>query len=253
MRTTRGIKVFADSPARRAVLAVAVWALAALAFFGVLVVLEEAVVNVGDLTRDTAAVADVPFWTGAISMLGLWIWAAVAGACFTAGMALRARGAHTERAWYLLGLSAISALMLFDDGYLGHENLVPSLLSTPFPERITLGALGLFALAVAYRFRKVILAGRPLLLILATACFAASFLMDGLGVKHGSFSIEDYVKFVGLGTFLVYSLREAHDALLERDQDEALTGPEPRRPARAGAPAAASGLDRGGFEPPSNG
>jgi hypothetical protein len=195
----------------KTLVATAVWIASACASFGVLHALGEVGISVGKLTRDTTSVADVAPWTGGLSTLGLLAWAAAAGACFTAGMTLRARGTQMEQASYFLALSALAVVLLIDDGYLVHEYVAPTLFGAP--EKVTLGIYVVLALAVAYRFRGVILAGRPLLLALATACFAASFLIDGYGLRHQDFTIEDYLKFVGLGTFVVYSLREAQRAL----------------------------------------
>jgi hypothetical protein len=195
---------------RRLVVAVAVWAMAALAFFGVLHVLDTLDLSVSKITRDTAVVADMPYWTGALSTLGLLAWAAAATACLIAGTTLRVVGGQPQQAGYLLALGALTLMLLMDDAYLVHEVVVPRYFGVP--EEATLGLYLVAAAGVAYRWRRAILAGRPLLLGLSTVCLVGSYQLD-VGIIHGNLIFEDFLKYVGIGTFLFYCVREAHLSL----------------------------------------
>jgi hypothetical protein len=134
----------------------------------------------------------------ALSTLGLLAWAAAATACLIAGTALRVAGRQPQQAGFLLALGALTLFVLVDDAYLVHEVVAPEYFGVP--EEATLALYLVPAAAVAYRWRRATLAGRPLLLILSTLCLANSYLLDA-GIIHGDLIIEDYLKYVGIGTF----------------------------------------------------
>jgi hypothetical protein len=74
------------------------------------------------LTRDTAAVANLPFFTGWINYLGAVLMAAAASiALFTT---VHVRAAHVRAGRYLAGLGLLSLLLLGDDLFMLHDGLL---------------------------------------------------------------------------------------------------------------------------------
>jgi len=172
---------------------------------------------VEEVTPDPSSVTGSSAYVGLGSMIGLMMWAGAAGAALTAAFALRARGRRPEEVRFLLATGALALVAGVDDAALVHEQIAPAWLG--IPQVVVLGAYGVIALAWILRFRERLRESDVLLLGLAGACFAVSILIDQVLVSR---VVEDSFKYLGLATFLVYVVREAHASLVEAPQEDGL-------------------------------
>lgn len=127
------------------------------------------------LTGDPAAIAGAPAWFGFFSQAGLFFWSAAASFCALAYAVLRGHGGKPAPTRFLLATSALSALLLVDDAYLLHEQVLPRF---GVPEFIVL--FGYVALGSAYLwfFRKLMLGSNYVLLLAAASGLVTSLLSD---------------------------------------------------------------------------
>jgi hypothetical protein len=188
---------------------------------------------------DPLAMAGAPPLLGFLSNLGILIWAGSAGACLVAVLVLR-HGTTSGDAEYLrffVVAGALTTVLVLDDTYQLHEELIPSLLGGG-QTFVILGYVVVVA-TFLWRFRRLILSTEWLILAAAGVTFAASIAIDllpsalgrlpgGLAIDIGSPSyeyvsslIEDGMKFVGITLWFVYFVRETVAAVLAIGRDGA--------------------------------
>lgn len=155
------------------------------------------------LTRDPAAIMNAAFYTGAISSLGAVLWSATAGICFfTHSLLGRAEPRAGERS-FLAASGLLTSLLLTDDLFQVHEEVVPNHLGVS--EKVVLAAYALLALRWLYVYRATILAGDYPVLALALGCFAISVGIDQLAREAPTtIFLEDCAKFLGIVTWLTF-------------------------------------------------
>ena len=171
------------------------------------------------LTRDTAAVASVPFWSGAISTLGLMLWTLAVGACLVAGLVLNALPGQERMSRLLLATAGLVTLIALDDALQFHERIAPDYLGIPQPAAYAV--LALPALAYAIRFRVELMEGDRLLLCLGVGLLVLSAGADNLrflaslpGVTTEQIRIvEDIAKEVGRIAFVAWCFDSSRAAL----------------------------------------
>ena len=79
----------------------------------------------GDLFRDTTSVVNAPLYVGALSTLGLFLWAAAATLClFTAALLWQSAAPRAECTFFL-GAGLLTGTLLLDDAFLIHESIAP--------------------------------------------------------------------------------------------------------------------------------
>lgn len=162
--------------------------------------------RVAEVTRDVQAVAELPFYTGGLSTLGLLLWSASAAMCFLAYAVLRAE--KDSPLIRLLGLGgAFTLLLLLDDAYMLHDRIFPLL---GLPGAILSGLYGVIVGGLALRYRTV-WARTPYFLILLSLCgMGTSVLVDGLvdarllGVNGIVYLAEDGSKLIGIVLWTSY-------------------------------------------------
>ena len=164
---------------------------------------------------------------GFVSNLGILLWAAAAGACLVGALGLRhERDAdRVEQRTFFAASAALTTLLVLDDMFQLHEDLVPSLLG----RGQTFILLGYVVLVGVYlwRFRRLLATTEWALLAAAGAGFAISIGMDvlplalsylpgGLGIDTESAPfefvehlLEDGAKLVGIALWLAFYLRTA--------------------------------------------
>jgi len=104
------------------------------------VVMSERIPDIGHLTRDPTAVAEVPWWTGVLSRLTNLCWAVAATVNLVA-----ARASVPSRRQPLLLLGVLSAAFAIDDAMLVHETVMPNL---GVPEEFVLATYALAGLVL---------------------------------------------------------------------------------------------------------
>lgn len=178
-----------------------------------------------DMLRDTAAVLGGPAYAGALSTLGLMLWACAAALClYTAAVQPLARG-------FWLTAGGITLMLLADDWLLLHENAFPVYLG--IPEYLVYGA---YALALAYyivHYRHLLLRAEYWLVLVTFGSFAGSLGIDRLdGVVYipGFYLIEDGAKLIGITSWLMFHARLSVSFVTERDRWVDLAGTPSRQP-----------------------
>jgi hypothetical protein len=188
-----------------------------------------------DLSRDIADTARLPWWTGALSLLALMLWAAAAAICALTALAIKGR--EPERSRFLFGTAALLVAVAVDDALQLHETVAPEELGVP--ESAADVVLALAASLWLASFWRQVLATRVWVLGLSVVFFAGSLLSDVLVI--GPTAAEDWLKNSGIAILLLWCGDTALQALraAEATPGDALSEPRPRRgPAGATPPPA---------------
>ena len=160
-------------------------------------------VPISDLTRDTAAIGQLPFYAGFLSQIGILLWAASAMLCFFSATVLPNCRASYRKLKRFLFVSAFLTLILgLDDAFLLHETVFPQL---GIPSKVTYVSYGVFLLAYFLGFYTLILKTDHILIAIALGFFGISIAIDMLNLSgQRAFLFEDGAKLVGIVSWLVY-------------------------------------------------
>ena len=146
-----------------------------------------------------------PFYVGLVSNFGVLLWCTTAAVCFFTYMVLQSQK-RLKAASFFLWSAGISTVLLFDDLFLIHEEVMPFYLG--ISEKKVFAGYGLLILGYLLRWWKQIRHTDYLLLAIAFACFGLSILVD-LFAKYGlkSLFLEDSFKLTGIVSWSAYYLR----------------------------------------------
>jgi len=181
-------------------------------------------VDADDLSRDIADTAKVPWWTGALSMLALMLWAAAAAVCALAAIAVWHQ--QPDRARFLFGTAALLMFAAVDDSLQLHETVGPEKLGVP--ESVAYGVLAAAAGLWLVSFWRQILASRVWVLGLAAIFFFGSLLSDVLVI--GPTAAEDWLKNSGIAILLIWCADTSLQALRSVEApDQVVSEPRPKR------------------------
>jgi hypothetical protein len=191
-------------------------------------------------TRDPAAIYESDPFYGALSSLGVVLWAAAASiALFTAGLLPRTPR-ERELSGFLFSAGTFTCWLLLDDLFMFHEHVIPDALGIPQTAIILAYGAIVAALLVRYRAALALTDHRPL--VLALGFFAASVLIDqGPGGWHewsGLVVVEDGAKLFGIVSWLVFFAATAKAAALRTLNDPVSARAE--WPSRSRTPVAAA-------------
>jgi hypothetical protein len=169
-------------------------------------------------TKDMAALTRVHPFISVISSLGTFMYViAAAISLFACAVAARSGG---RRPGHLLYGGILSSYLAVDDFYMLHEFVLPRY--TGIGEKLVYAALATAILFFLYRYRSLILALKPALLLAALACFGGSVLSDLLGdslkAALGSmeYLLEDGLKFIGISLWAAWFVTAALQELVPR-------------------------------------
>ncbi len=166
--------------------------------------------TIHELVTDVNSITEMPFYVGAISQLGMLLWAAAAAICLWSAAYLGRAGASPARR-YVLFAGLLTLALLLDDLFLIHEEVMPEYLG--IPEKVFLAGYLVAIVAFLYTNRAEILGSEYLLLGLALALFGASVFLDAIPNRFYDSVywmpkleklFEDGFKFAGIATWLVY-------------------------------------------------
>ncbi len=178
----------------------------------------------GVLSRDPLVVAETEaqccrFYYGALSNLGVLLWALAAGAALAAGVALRRAArrnnaapdpapdvAAARRARFFIAAGLLSLLLAGDDLFTIHEGAE---IVFAGGEELVLGVYALLAAAFIWLFRRELLTDCPLFFMLAGALLTLSVAADVVFGEAAGFAFEDGAKFLGIAAWSGYFLRRA--------------------------------------------
>lgn len=171
----------------------------------------------GNLTRDPVAVADVPIWTGFISQIGIFFWAAAAMVCLFSSVVLPRTPKNARIRLFFFASGALTLLLGLDDAFLLHEEVFPRL---GVPEHAVYAAYVGAVMYYLVAFRVTIGDSEFLLLGIALSGFALSVLSD---LVAGPFLFEDGVKLLGIVTWLTYYARTTFFACRQAMAENSVT------------------------------
>ncbi|WGF88674.1 hypothetical protein [Marinivivus vitaminiproducens] len=160
------------------------------------------------LTGDIFSLASVPFYSGLLSNLGVFLWCAAAAvslfvATLTVGRPELRRFRHL-----LFAFGMLSALFMLDDFFTLHENVLPYFLGVP--EEVSVPVYGALMLAAVLVFLPELRDVGPALLIAAMGCFALSIgadVMEYLTPARWPRVMDAMAKFVGISAWTTFVVR----------------------------------------------
>lgn len=167
-------------------------------------------VPIGNLMRDPNAVANVPYYIGAVSNFGVLLWAAAATVGLFGAAAVRRLGGEMRYIRFLLAGATLSLLLMFDDLLMLHEAALPQIFG--WHEKAILAVYGLALISYLLLFSRTILQHDWPILGAAFAFFAGSILLDRMDFTSlTSFMelCEDGCKFLGAALWLGFHARAA--------------------------------------------
>jgi hypothetical protein len=175
------------------------------------------------LTRDVAAIADLPFYAGILSQMGGLLWAASLAICVFALMTLgKQNQPFTASKRLLFQASILTAVLLFDDVFQFHEEIGEDYLG--ISEKVSVLAIVFLGLFFLFSNLREILNSEYLILGLALGLFGGSVFLDAADLEDfgriGKFFsdqlqtfAEDGLKFAGITTWLVYFARYGYQKI----------------------------------------
>jgi hypothetical protein len=161
-------------------------------------------VPLGELMRDSLLVAEVSedcchIYYGAVSNLGVLIWAGGSAILFFAAIVVALLGAHAHRAYLVQFVLAgiLTALLCVDDFFLIHDIVLPKL---GFSEMLAYAVYAAFAMVYVFTARNEILAARWPMFLVSVFCLALSVEIDVFMNIDSDFRllVEDGAKLMGI-------------------------------------------------------
>ncbi|MEZ5721769.1 MAG: hypothetical protein R3D59_08955 [Paracoccaceae bacterium] len=159
---------------------------------------------VASLTRDPVSVLGGSVLVGAMSQLGLFLWAAGAAAGFLGAAFARRVGDESAAILFPFLTGLLSLVLGLDDCFQFHEEIGPVF---GLPQDATLGAYAIAAVAVFWVYRAFVARTDLVLLAMAAAGFGASIFLDVLEpLRHSGagYLLEDGAKFFGIAAWSLY-------------------------------------------------
>jgi hypothetical protein len=175
------------------------------AFFGAIVA-AFAVSGIGmaKLSRDPAELADVQFYYGLLSNLGILVWAAGAFISFFASFHVEGSQIRSLLRW----AGILTLILLLDDFLLIHEEVFPNVLH--LPERLVYVFYLITFPAFFFRHLKVILRETEYRILgLGIVLMGMSVLVD-IHLLPGGIDVEDGLKLAGMVAYSYYWVFTSH-------------------------------------------
>lgn len=174
---------------------VAVWTLGLIALAAAL---GQGVIRHETLLLDPVSTGGLPWYTGLISQLGAVVWCiAVCAAAFGSAVSHLEGRAGAFR--FLLGAAGVGTVMLVDDLFLLHSNVLPRLLGTS--KTMVLATYALLILLWLARSLSEISRTRVHLLVATGGALGLSVIADQLGL---ALWMEDGPKMLGILAWATY-------------------------------------------------
>lgn len=178
-------------------------------------------VTIPELTRDTADVAGVPFYTGAISNLGIVFWIITASVCLLTAEVLPKGATPKGEVSFVRASGYMTAVLGADDLFMVHDAVGPRYLG--ISSEWIYGVYVVVICLILVRYRAVIMRNDYVLLVASLAFLAASLGVDvihdlklfegGLASIGLRFLLEDGLKLLGIGGWLAYFVSLCHALL----------------------------------------
>ncbi len=172
-------------------------------------------VPIGELMRDSLLVAEVSedcchIYYGAVSNIGVLLWAAGAAILFFTALVMLLAGGSDQRHLvfqFILG-GVLTTLLCVDDFFLVHDVVLPKL---GFSETVAYVVYAVIALIYVIYARNEILAARWPMFLISIFCLALSVKIDVFMNYDNDFRllIEDGAKLIGIAAWLSFHAETA--------------------------------------------
>ncbi len=174
--------------------------------------------KIQNILKDVAAIGKLPFYSGAISQLGLLIWSATTALCFFSFFVLRKIDpSRKDTLNFLLFAGFLSGYLTLDDTYMLHEVFFPDALTfLPSADKVVIILVGIATLSFLYFNRREILRNEFGVLSLALMLFGLSVTLDVIpsrfyeniyALEKIEYILEDGAKFAAIVTWYVFFAR----------------------------------------------
>lgn len=166
--------------------------------------------SIGNLVRDPNAIADQPFYFGALEYAGILLMAMAGGIAVFSGVLLRGAPAR-----FLICGGLLTLLLVCDDLFMLHENSSAFHLN----ERITFGIYGACALLFAVANFSCLLKSPFILLAIAALFFVLALAVDVFPFLVSALPTggEDLIELVGICFWSLYFLVQSRRMLAHMD------------------------------------
>ena len=159
------------------------------------------------MTRDPAATTDAEFYLGFLSNLGIMLWSAAAAVCLFTAVVLHRRRAQRQ-SLFLLVSGLFSLVLVLDDAFMLHEEVLPGRLHVP--QLAVYAGYAILISGYLVFFARDILRTDYLLLATALSFLGLSMGMDEfLPFNDLETMIEDGMKFSGIVFWTSYHVHAA--------------------------------------------
>lgn len=176
-----------------------------IAILGALVVVSlQFDIPISVFTRDPAAIAHVPLYSGFVSNLGVLFWCATVAISLFTVITLVNSDHDGKPLLFLLAMSVQTGLLMLDDLFLFHEKIYPKVFH--IPEKGAFVLYGIYLLACLVYFRAVVLKSNYFVLLLSFALLGLSIVVDTFPEDWSEFHhlFEDGFKLLGIVTWFAY-------------------------------------------------
>nr|WP_321237384.1 hypothetical protein [uncultured Psychroserpens sp.] len=162
------------------------------------------------LTNDPAVVAELPAYVGVLSQLGIFLWASTAAICLFCTRLIKNKAHRT----FIFSSALITILLGFDDAFMFHEIVFPSL---GVQQKIVFLSYIIIMLLYGLKFIKVLFKSDYLLLLFSVFWFGVSLIVDNFFANSSPYIaqlLEDGAKFIGIVSWLFYFARTCRQILI---------------------------------------
>jgi len=171
-------------------------------------------VPIATFTRDPTAVAQVPYYVGILSNLGILAWCAAGVLSLFAAVIVRESGGPRRHGAFLLCSALITFMLMFDDLFMLHECAFP--LYMHINEKLVLACYMLLTGGYICAFRRVILHHDWPIFVASLGLFVVSVGVDVVepaAIKSVHYLVEDGAKFLGVVLWAGFFARTAGQML----------------------------------------
>lgn len=162
-------------------------------------------VSIGFLTRDPAAITQMPYYLGLFSNIGILLWCASTTICLFSSTILKKNPRYRELSQFLLYAGLFTGFLMLDDLFMFHESVIPRYLKVK--ESLSYVVYVLAVLFIFIKSIKVIKKTEFIILLAAVGFFALSIVGDRLHGIPFLAEQEELFKMIGISTWLIYLTR----------------------------------------------
>ena len=168
--------------------------------------------QVHKFTADPTATLEAHPFTGLISNIGILFWCASATICLFSFIII-SPGKANMLSWFLLFSGLFSLILLADDLFLLHENILPYKLN--IHQKLVYAGYALAISVYLFFFWKIILGFDYKYFIISVLLFGASIGCDiFLPMVEWEYFLEDSLKILGIYSWFLFYARVSQSILL---------------------------------------